>query len=211
MEESIKVVIVDDHTIFRQGLRRLLEAYEEIEVVGEAGSGEQAISQTERLSPDIVLMDIKMPGMDGIEAIEHIKSEHPQTEIVVLSMYEDAEYIIRAIRAGASSYVQKSTTTERLIETMKETRRGNKPLVHLAIDSDLLKGFSPTSLGRGLTEQERQVLQLMVDGSSNKQIAHRLFVSEQTVKGYVHNILRKMGASDRTQAVAIALREGLVR
>ena len=212
MSEKVRVLIADDHTIFRQGLQKLLEAYKDIEVVGEAANGRQAVSEASRLSPDLIIMDIKMPELDGIEAMELIKREHPEIKIVALSMYEDAEYVLKAIRAGASSYVQKSTTTDRLIETIKQTHRGNRLVVQLAIDSDVLMEVAPTISfikGRGLTEQERHVLQLIVDGHANKQIAQQLFVSEQTVKGYVHNILRKMGASDRTQAAAIALREGL--
>jgi two-component system NarL family response regulator len=211
--EQIKILIVDDHTIFRQGLTKLLESYEQIQVIGEASTGMQAIEKAGRLSPHIILMDIKMPRIDGIETIELIKKDHPEIRIVALSMYEDPNYVLSAIKAGASGYVQKSISADKLLETILETYSGQRSLVHLAVDSEILMevirlGSSPKE--KGLTEQERRVIQLMAEGNSNKQIAEKLFVSEQTVKGYVHSILQKLGATCRAQAVAISLREGLL-
>ena len=215
MGELIKVLIVDDHTLFRQGLQKVLEAYEEIQVVGEACNGKEAITKVEESSPDIVLMDIKMPRMDGIESIELIKKNYPQLNIIALSMYEDAEYVLKAVNAGASGYMQKDVSVDRLVGTIKQVQAGNKPLVHLTVGSEVLRELIPvipdTSKGKGLTHQERRILKLMADGNSNKQIAKELSVSEQTVKGHIHSILRKLNASDRTQAVAEALREGLVK
>ncbi len=211
--EQIKILIVDDHTIFRQGLTKLLESYDQIQVIGEASTGMQAIEKANRLSPHIILMDIKMPRIDGIETIELIKKDHPEIRIVALSMYEDPSYVLSAIKAGASGYVQKSISADKLLETILETHSGQNPLVHLAVDSEVLMEvirLGSSSKEKGLTEQERRVVQLMAEGSSNKQIADKLFVSEQTVKGYVHSILQKLGASCRAQAVAISLREGLL-
>ncbi len=212
--EPIKVLIVDDHTIFRQGLTKLLECYEQIQVVGEAGNGMQAIEKASRLSPNVILMDIKMPRMDGIETIQLIKRDHPEINIVALSMYEDPDYVLSVIKAGASGYVQKSISADKLLETITETHNGQKPLVHLSLDSEVLLEvirLGSSSKEKGLSEQEKRVLYLMTEGSSNKQIAESLFVSEQTVKGYVHSILQKMNASSRAQAVAIALRGGLLK
>ncbi len=211
--EPIKVLIVDDHTLFRQGLTKLFESCEQIQVVGEASTGMQAIEEANSLLPDVILMDIKMPLMDGVETIELIKREHPGIDIVALSMYEEPNYVLNVIKAGASGYMQKTISADRLLETIVETYSGQKPLVHLAVDSKVL--FEVTRLASSpmekvLSEKEKRVLQLMTDGSSNRQIAEGLFVSEHAVKGYVHNILRKLDASDRTQAVAIALRQGLL-
>ncbi len=215
MREFIKVLIVDDHTLFRQGLQKLLEAYEEIQVVAEASNGKEAIAMVDEVFPDVVLMDIKMPGMDGIECIGRIKEKHPGLNIIVLSMYDDAEYVLRAVNAGASGYMEKNISADRLVDTIKQVRDGNKPLVHLAVHSEVLQGVIPVITDRGkykgLTEQERRVLRLVAKGKSNKQIAKELFISEQTVKGHIHNILRKLDATDRTQAVAEAMREGLVK
>ena len=215
MSERIKVLIVDDHTLFRQGLQKVLEAYEEIQVVGEASNGKEAIARVDEVFPDLVLMDIKMPRMDGIECIALIKEKHPELNIIVLSMYDDAEYVLRAVNAGASGYMEKNISADRLVDTIKQVQAGNKPLVHLAVDSEVLQGIIPIIPDRGkdkgLTEQERRVLRLMTEGKSNKQIAKELFISEQTVKGHIHNILRKLDATDRTQAVAEAMREGLVK
>ena len=212
--EPIKVLLVDDHTIFRPGLTKLLECYEQIQVVGEAGNGMQAIEKASRLSPNVILMDIKMPRMDGIETIQLIKRDHPEINIVALSMYEDPDYVLGVIKAGASGYVQKSISADKLLETITETHNGQKPLVHLSVDSEVLLEvirLGSSSKEKGLSEQEKRVLYLMTEGSSNKQIAESLFVSEQTVKGYVHSILQKMNASSRAQAVAIALRGGLLK
>ena len=215
MGEFIKVLIVDDHTLFRQGLQKLLEAYEEVQVVAEASNGKEAIAKVDEVFPDVILMDIKMPRMDGIECIALIKGKHPELNIIVLSMYDDAEYVLRAVNAGASGYMEKNISADRLVDTIKQVQAGNKPLVHLAVDSEVLQGIIPIIPDRGkdkgLTEQERRVLRLMTEGKSNKQIAKELFISEQTVKGHIHNILRKLDATDRTQAVAEAMREGLVK
>lgn len=215
MSERIKVLVVDDHTLFCQGLQKVLAAYEEIEVVGEASNGKEAITQVEETSPDIVLMDIKMPRMDGIESIELIKKKHPELSVLVLSMYEDYEYVLKAVQAGASGYMQKNIPADELVTTIKQAHNGTKPLVHLAVDSEILQkvvsAIPDGAKNKGLTEQEMRVLRLVADGKSNKQIANKLFISEQTVKGHIHNILRKLDASGRTQAVAKALRQGLVK
>jgi two-component system response regulator DegU len=215
MSECIKVLIVDDHTLFRQGLQKLLESYEEIQVVGEASNGMEAIAKVDEVSPDLVLMDIKMPRMDGISSIKFLKESCPELNIIALSMYEDAEYVLKAVNAGASGYMQKNISADRLVDTIKQVCNGTKPLVHLAVNSNILHEVIPAvpnmSKGKSLTDQEMRVLRLMSDEKSNKQIAGELFISEQTAKIHVHNILRKLDASDRTQAVAEAMRECLIQ
>ncbi len=215
MSERIKVLIVDDHTLFRQGLQKVLETYEEVQVVAEASNGKEAIARVGEVFPDVILMDIKMPRMDGIECLALIKGKHPELNIIVLSMYDDAEYVLKAVYAGASGYVVKNISADRLVDTIKQVQGGNKPLVHLAVGPEVLQGIIPIIPDRGndkgLTEQERRALRLMAEGRSNKQIAKELIISQQTVKGHVHNILRKLAATDRTHAVAEAMRQGLVK
>lgn len=212
MGKHIKILIADDHTLFREGLRKLLEVYEEIQVVGEARDGKEAIAKVNKLLPDVVLMDIKMPMLDGIESIKLIKKSHPKIKVTILSMYEDAEYVLKTVDAGGDGYMQKNTSIDKLVETIRQVSEGDKLLVHLAVNSSVLQRVFPDKgRERALTVREKEVLKLMADGNANKQIAEKLSISEQTVKGYVRNILQKLNASDRTQAVAIVLREGLLR
>ena len=213
MREAVKVMVVDDHTIFRQGLVKLLESYRELQVLAQAGCASEAIDLLNRVTPYVIVMDIKMPGMDGVQAMEQIKKKSPEVKVVILSMYDDAAYVLRTIRAGASGYVQKSASVERLIDTIISSQMGQKSHFNLAVDSDvLLKVNEAGAHGKrsGLSDQERKVLRLLAEGRSNKEIAESMFLSEQTVKGYIHNILRKLDASDRTQAAVMALREGLL-
>jgi len=212
--ECVRVLIVDDHTLFRQGLQKVLEEYDEVQVVGEAADGREAVNRVEETSPDIVLMDIKMPRTDGIESTGIIKEKHPELRIIALSMHDDAEYVLKAVNAGASGFMQKNICADRLVETIKQVHYGNRPPIHLSVDAKTLQKVVPVvpdaRNDNGLTKQEMCVLKCMADGKSNKQIARDLSISGQTVKWHVSSILRKMGASDRTQAVAEALRHSLV-
>ncbi|MDI6814850.1 MAG: response regulator transcription factor [Dehalococcoidales bacterium] len=212
MEEGIKVLIVDDHAIIREGLQKLLEEYEEIQVVGVANNGREVISKVDRLLPDVILMDIKMPAIDGIETTRIVKECHPEINIVILSVLEDTEYALKAIKTGATSYVQKDISADRLVDCIKEAYHGRSH-VHLPSGSDvLLKLASRVSFDEGvkLTDRERQILELMAIGNTNKEIAKKLFISHQTVKSCVHSILQKLGATDRTEAVAIAFRSQII-
>ena len=210
----IRILIVDDHTLFRQGLRKVLEEFDDVEVIAEASNGKEAIGRVDETSPDVVLMDIKMPHMDGVEAIGLIRQRHPDLPIIAVSMHEDAEYVMKAVNAGASGYVQKNICADRLLETIRQVHGGDGPPVHLAVDVKTLQKVLPAvSNARedtGLTEQETRILKCMADGKANKQIAADLRITGQTVKSHVSSIFRKMGVSDRTQAVAEALRHGLV-
>jgi len=214
VSRAIRVMIVDDHTLFREGLRRLLAEYDEMEVVAEAGDGKEALEKVGQLMPDIVLMDIKMPRLDGIEATSMLRVKAPEVRVIALSMYEDAEYVLKAVNAGADGFMQKDVCADRLVSIIKEVNDGRSPAVHLAVNADLLQKVVPLGRDRrqelGLTEQEVRVLRCMADGMSNKEIARGLCISPQTVKWHVSSVLRKMGASDRTQAVAEALRQHLV-
>ena len=211
MSESIKVLLVDDHTLFRQGLRRLLESYEDIQVVGEAGNGKEAIAEVDKLHPDVVLMDIKMPQMNGFEFTKLIRENYPDLIIIALTMYEDAEYVLRAVNAGANGYMYKDVSADKLVDAIRHTYEGITPPFYLAVEAETLREVVPHGARRkGLSNQERQVLNLMAEGNSNKEIAQKIFLSEQTVKGYIRSIFQKLGASDRAQAVAIAIKKGLV-
>ncbi|MFC1999641.1 response regulator [Chloroflexota bacterium] len=210
----IRVLIADDHTLFRQGLQKVLEEYGEINVVGEARDGREVTVMIEETSPDIVLMDIKMPRIDGVEATRIVKAEHPALRVIILSMHEGAEYVLKAVKAGASGFIQKTISADMLVDTIKQVHYGDGPPIYLTMDIKTLQKVIPVAPDlrqeMGLTEQEVCVLNHMADGKSNKQIATALSISGQTVKWHVSSILRKMGASDRTHAVAEALRSHLV-
>lgn len=212
MKECIKILIVDDHAIIREGLQKLLEDCEEVQVVGVASNGLEAISEANRLLPDVVLMDIKMPEVDGIEATRRINECHPEINIVILSVLEDAEYALKAFANGATSYVQKDVSAGELVDCIKEAHCGRSHVCLPSGSDALLRLVSQDSSNKGgkLTERERQILKLMATGKTNKEIAKKLFISDQTVKSFVHSILQKLKAVDRTEAVAVALRSQIL-
>lgn len=213
---QIKVLLVDDHTLLRQGLRKLLELEPSLEVVGEAGNGQEAIQKTQELNPDVVLLDINMPGMNGVEVTALLKSSHPETKIIILTIHKDDEYVFEAVKAGASGYLLKDVETQELVKAVEAVFRGES-IVDPAIASRLLKEFSRISKGGSdtnhdsLTEREKEILKLLVQGLSNREVAEKLFISEKTVKNHISNIFRKMEVTDRTQAVVKALKLGMVK
>lgn len=212
MKKSIKVLIVDDHAIICEGLQKLLEDCGEIQVVGVASDGREAISKANKLLPDVVLMDVKMPRVDGIEGTRMLKERHPGINVVILSVLEDAEYALEAIKVGATSYVQKDVSADKLVDCIKEAHYGRRH-VYLPSGSDvLLKLASQVSSDEKvkLTDREREVLELIAAGNTNKEIAKKLFISAQTVKGHVHNIFEKLEVADRAGAVATALRSRMI-
>ncbi len=208
----IKVMLIDDHTLFRQGLIKLLESHHQLEVTGQAGNAAQAFEVLRTTVPDVIVTGVKMPGMDGVQCMEQIRKTLPQIKFVFLSMYEDAAYVLRALRAGASGYVLKSWPVERLIDTIVSVQNSQKSRLNLSLDRDVLLAFGGigASSKNNLSHQERKVLQLLAGGLSNKAIGESMFLSEQTVKGYIHNILGKLDASDRTHAAVIGVRQGLL-
>jgi DNA-binding NarL/FixJ family response regulator len=211
MGESIKVLIVDDHTLFRQGLRKVLECYEDIQVIGEASGGKETVARVGELQPDVVLMDIRMPGMDGFESTRLIRESYPELVIIALTMYEGADYVLKMVNAGATGYMHKDISADKLVDAIKHVHQGIVPPFYLAVGAETLRELIAARVpGRELSSQDKQVLKLMAEGNSNKEIAMKLSVSDQTVKGYVRSIFQKLGASDRTEAVAIALRKRLV-
>jgi len=211
---SISVLVVDDHLIVRKGIRALLATEQDIRVTGEATNGLEAIAQTEELQPDVILMDLVMPEMDGIEAIRHITEQDPQARIVVLTSFATDEKVFPAIKAGALGYLLKDSAPEDLVHAIRQVYRGESSL-HPTIARKLLQELSrppqpqkpPTT--EPLTERELAVLKLIAQGLSNQDIANQLVISEATVRTHVSNILGKLHLASRTQAALYALREGL--
>ena len=211
MGEPIRVMIVDDHTLFRQGLRKVLETYKEIEVIGEASDGKDAIAKIGELQPNVVLMDIKMPRMEGFESTGLIRESYPELVIIALTMYEDADYVVKMVHAGANGYMHKDISVDKLVDAIKHMHEGVVPPFYLAVGAETLREVVPTGVrGKELSRQEKQTLKLMTEGNSNKEIAKKLSLSDQTIKGYVRSIFQKVGASSRAQAVAIALNKSLI-
>ena len=228
MTEQIRVLLVDDQELIRLGFRMVLEAEGDLVVVGEAADGQQAISQTAALRPDVVLMDIRMPGLDGIAATEAIVREHPQTRVLVLTTFDLDEYAFGAIRAGASGFLLKDAQRQELLSALRAVHRGDAALSP-RITRMLLQHVSPT-LGAGgsasssvastaetdaahalvasLTDRETDVFRAIVRGMTNAEIAESLYVSESTVKTHVGRVLAKLGARDRVHAVILAHRIG---
>jgi two-component system, NarL family, response regulator LiaR len=210
---SIRIVIADDHSLVRQGLRRYLEMADGIEVVGEASTGGEAVDLVDRERPDIALMDIRMPEMDGLEAARTISARYPETGIVMLTAYDDRHFVVEAVRAGARGYVLKARDAEHLTQTVRLVADGNMVIdpqlvVVLADELNVAKHRERTA--ESLTEREVEILQLLAFGHTNRDIAEKLFISPDTVKTHLEHIYQKLGATDRTAAVAVALRRRLI-
>lgn len=216
MKESITILIVDDHQIVRQGVRDFLETQSDLMVVGEASNGEQAVRLADQFVPDVILMDLVMPGgIDGVEATRKIKQISPRTQVVVLTSYHEDEHIFPAIRAGALSYVLKDIGASELADVTRKAALG-EAVINPRVASRLVqevRGSRDTSPNpfTELTDREMEVLRLIAEGQSNAGIAEQLVISEKTVKGHVSNILGKLHLADRTQAAVYAWREGIVR
>lgn len=219
MNERITVLLVDDHHLVRQGVRAFLDTQPDIEVVGEAESGETAVALVSQFAPDIVLMDLIMPGMDGVEATRRVKQTSPRTQVIVLTSYHQDEHIFPAIRAGALSYVLKDIGPEELADTVRKAAVG-EAVLHPRVAARVVQELhgARTSAHTGainpfteLSEREMETLRLIAAGLSNSDIAERLTISEKTVKSHVSNILSKLHLADRTQAAVYAWREGVVR
>jgi NarL family two-component system response regulator LiaR len=212
--EKITVLIVDDHVVVRHGLRALLEAEGDFVVAGEAGSGGEAVLKAADLAPDVVLMDLVMPEMDGVEATRLLKQRSPHSQVIVLTSYHEDEHIFPAFRAGALSYLLKGAGLQELTDAVRKAARG-EAVLHPHVAARLVKELSgsarqDTMLHKALSEREREVLSLIAEGLHNAEIASRLVISERTVKSHVNNILSKLQVTDRTQAAIYAWREGIL-
>jgi NarL family two-component system response regulator LiaR len=214
MPDNISLLITDDHALVRQGIRTFLELQPDLTVLGEADSGEAAVRMAAELVPDVVLMDLVMPGIGGVEATRQVKQVSPHTQIIVLTSYHEDEYIFPALRAGALSYVLKDVGPDELADTVRKAARGESvlhPRVASRVVQELRGAKRDTpNLFTDLSDRELEVLRLIADGLSNAEIADKLVISEKTVKGHVSNILGKLHMMDRTQAAVFAWRQGLV-
>jgi DNA-binding NarL/FixJ family response regulator len=213
----VRVLICDDQTVVREGLAAILSTDPAIEVVGLAGDGQEARQMVRETEPDVVLMDLKMPVMNGIQATYHLRREHPTLPVLVLTTYADDEWVLDAVRAGAAGYLLKDTRREELIEAIKGTAAGRTyldPSIAATVLKQAAAGPPPAMEVRpgvaDLTERELEILRLLSQGYSNPEIAGRLHLAAGTVRNYVSTILQKLGVSDRTQAAVIAVQQGLV-
>ena len=218
MLEQIRILLVDDQRLMREGLRTLLELETDLDVVGEAADGQQALIAYEELNPTVVLMDIRMPVMDGVQATRRLLDQQPNAKIIILTTFDDDQYVFEGLRAGALGYLLKDVSGEELSEAIRTIAKGGA-LIEPSIARRVLAEFSrlapPTAQAAGslteeLSEREAEVLRLLAKGLTNRQIAERLFLAEGTVKNYVSTILQKLGVDDRTQAALRAQEIGLL-
>jgi two-component system, NarL family, response regulator DevR len=210
---TTRLMIVDDHEVVRMGLRAALEIEDDFTVVAEASDGQQAIDRARVQHPDIVLMDVRMDGMDGIEACREIRSEFPEIKVLMLTSFAEEETVVAALLAGAAGYVLKNVPRTRLLESLRSVARGES-LLDSAVTRNVLDKLmtgKPKKDEDNLTEREREVLALIAEGATNKEIAARLVVSENTARNHVSHILSKLGFSRRSEAAAYAVRKGLVK
>jgi DNA-binding NarL/FixJ family response regulator len=221
----ISVLIVDDHPLFRDGLRLALELQDDILVLGQCSDGEEALHVAENSQPDVVLLDINLPSMNGLQVTKLLKSEHSSVAVIVLTAYHDEEQVLHAMRAGASAYCPKDITPEELVEIIRTVAEGYYIVGHERMDSDTLQNWislhveavtGPYLLDASehfmpLSPREMEILQFVTHGLSNKEIASRLRISQQTVKNHMTSILKKLNVQDRTQAAVTAIRRGWVR
>jgi len=210
MPDVISVLIADDHPFVRHGLRTYLETLEDMDVAGEAADGAEAVELAGRLLPDVVLMDLVMPELDGIEATRRIKAASPATKVIALTSFDDDEKVFPAIKAGAAGYLLKDVRPAELAEAVRKASRG-EALLAPSVAAKLMQEVAGERPSSGLTDRELEVLRLIARGLPNKQIAQELVVSEKTVKTHVSNILAKLHLADRTQAALYAVREGLAQ
>ncbi len=211
-----KVLIADDHAIVREGVRMILAKEKDIEVVGEAEDGQQALELVETHKPTVVIMDISMPGMGGIEATQKLKERHPKVAVLALTMHEDETYVFQLLRAGASGYVLKRAAAQDLVQAVRAAAKGEAflyPSVARKVVEDYLKRVEAGEERErydGLTEREKEILTHIAQGLANQQIAEKLFISIKTVQTHRAHILEKLGLHDRTELVRYAIRKGLI-
>lgn len=206
----IKVLLVDDHAVVRSGLGAVLSAYDDMTLVGEAGNGEEAVRLCEKRQPDVILMDLLMPVMDGVAATAAIKSKWPEINIIALTSFKEKEMVEGALKAGAMSYLLKNVSAQELVTAIRGAISGQSRLSPEAAQVLIQDIKQPPRPAFELTEREQEILSLMVEGLPNNVIADKLFVSQSTVKFHVSNVLSKLGVTSRTEAVAVALKNHLV-
>jgi NarL family two-component system response regulator LiaR len=208
--EPIKVLIIDDHYMVRRGLIALLENFDDFSVVADIGDARIGAELCNQYRPDVVLMDIIMPGMDGIAATKIIREQCPDTQVIALTSYHDEVRVQDALKAGAIGYLMKNVSVDELAQAVRRAHQGQPTLAPEAAQALITATVRPPALGHDLTEREREVLSLMVEGLNNREIAERLVISNSTVKNHVSNILDKLRTSSRTQAVAMAVEHRII-
>ncbi|MGL4819075.1 MAG: response regulator [Bacilli bacterium] len=219
---KINIVLIDDHKLFREGIKRILEFEESFQVVAEGSDGTEAVRIVEKHNPDIIVMDINMPGMNGVEATAELVAKYPDVKVIILSIHDDENYVMHALKTGALGYLLKEMDADTLIKAIKVVHEGGSYL-HPRIAHNLVQEFRKLSNSgetpadpiatpplHVLTRRECEVLQMLADGMSNRGIGEKLYISEKTVKNHVSNILQKMNVNDRTQAVVLAIKNGWV-
>jgi two-component system NarL family response regulator len=216
--EKIKVLIADDHGVVREGLMAMLQAIDVVDVVGEAKNGQDAVEQTRKLLPDVILMDLRMPCMDGVEATRLIKREFPHIGIIALTMDEEQQHVFDLVRAGATGYLLKDSDSSQIVDAIRAIARGDS-LIHPSVAGKILAEFSLLAedkaqtrslVDHDLTEREITVLRLVASGQTNKEVANSLELSEKTIKNHLGNIFHKLHVYDRTQAAVLAIRRGII-
>lgn len=207
--KTIRVITVDDHEILRGGIKFSLLAFDDIDLVGEAHGGEDAVRLCEHEQPDVVLMDLMMPGMDGVATTEAIKKQFPQIQVLILTSFHEHAQVQQALQAGAIGYLLKGVSIDALAEAIRAAHAGRSTLGPEATEALIAQVTQPFQLGKDLTEREREALALMIKGLNNGQIAERLTISRNTVRHHVRNILAKLEAANRTEAVSVAVQLGL--
>lgn len=206
----IRVMLVDDHTMVRRGLATFLKVFDDLELIGEAVDGESAIQLCARILPDVILMDIVMPDMDGVTATDIIRQRFPTVQVIALTSFKEERLVQSALKAGAIGYLLKDVSAEKLAQAIRAAHAGHSTLSPQATQSLVQAATQPPRPGHDLTERERDVLVLMVAGLNNTEIAEKLVVSSSTIKSHVSNILAKLGVASRTEAAALAVRYHLV-
>jgi NarL family two-component system response regulator LiaR len=210
VQKPIRVMIVDDHAVVRSGLSAFLMVYDDLDFVGEAASGEEAIRLCKNLHPDVVLMDLVMPGMGGAAATKAIREDCPDIQVIALTSFKEDDLVQRTLKAGAIGYLLKNVSASELVSAIRAAHAGRPTLAPEAAHVLIQASQNPPSIGSDLTSREREILALMVSGLSNPEIAEKLVVSRSTVKFHVSGILSKLGVTSRTQAVTLALQNKLV-
>jgi two-component system response regulator NreC len=216
VSKKVRVLIVDDHSIVREGVRMILTGQEDFEVVGEASNGREGVELVRRMKPDVVVMDISMPDMNGIEATAKIRGEMPNVEVLGLTMHEEDSYVFELLKAGAAGYVLKRAASEDLVNAVRAAHKGQAflyPSVAKMVVQDFLQRAATQDKQNldGLTEREREVLTLIAEGMTNQQIAGKLYISIKTVQTHRAHIMEKLNLHDRTELVRYAIRKGLIR